>query len=160
MILTSPEGKKSRVGIILVQSNPLDVVKSIELSRAGYRKMVENSIWATGYNLIALPLAAGLLAPWGVLLPSGRRVVAEWLLGNGDGGSLSPYGDVRWLYSPRPGRPDPARNRTCAPERLFAGCRRGLANTSLTAAPLSCSIQVRNQRMKEAPRAWCQDSGG
>ena len=55
-------------GIILVQSNPLDVVKIIELSRASYRKMIENLIWATGYNLVALPLAAGVLAPVGFLL--------------------------------------------------------------------------------------------
>jgi Cu2+-exporting ATPase len=55
-------------GIILVQSNPLDVVKVIELSRASYRKMIQNLIWATGYNLIALPLAAGALAPVGFLL--------------------------------------------------------------------------------------------
>jgi Cu2+-exporting ATPase len=55
-------------GIILVQSNPLDVVKIIELSRASYRKMVENLIWASGYNIIALPLAAGVLAPIGILL--------------------------------------------------------------------------------------------
>ncbi len=50
-------------GIILVRSNPLDVVGIIELSHAGYRKMKENLIWATGYNLIALPLAAGVLEP-------------------------------------------------------------------------------------------------
>ena len=55
-------------GIILVQSNPLDVVKIIELSRASYRKMIENLLWATGYNLVALPLAAGVLAPVGILL--------------------------------------------------------------------------------------------
>ncbi|MCB0177598.1 MAG: heavy metal translocating P-type ATPase, partial [Anaerolineae bacterium] len=55
-------------GIILVQSNPLDVVKIIELSRASYRKMIENLIWATGYNVVALPLAAGVLAPIGILL--------------------------------------------------------------------------------------------
>jgi Cu2+-exporting ATPase len=55
-------------GIILVKSNPLDVVKVIELSRASYRKMVENLIWAAGYNIVALPLAAGALAPIGVLL--------------------------------------------------------------------------------------------
>ena len=55
-------------GIILVKSNPLDVVKVIQLSRASYRKMIENLIWATGYNVIALPLAAGILAPIGVLL--------------------------------------------------------------------------------------------
>jgi Cu2+-exporting ATPase len=55
-------------GIILVKSNPLDVVKVVELSRASYRKMVENLIWAAGYNVVALPLAAGVLAPIGLLL--------------------------------------------------------------------------------------------
>src|SRR5439155_20600933 len=55
-------------GIILVKSNPLDVVKVIELSRASYRKMVQNLLWATGYNVVALPLAAGILAPIGVVL--------------------------------------------------------------------------------------------
>jgi Cu2+-exporting ATPase len=55
-------------GIILVQSNPLDVVKIFELSRATYRKMVQNLIWATGYNVIALPLAAGVLASVGFVL--------------------------------------------------------------------------------------------
>ncbi|MDX1523750.1 MAG: HAD-IC family P-type ATPase, partial [Anaerolineae bacterium] len=55
-------------GIILVQSNPLDVVKIIELSRASYGKMIQNLIWATGYNLVALPLAAGVLAPIGFVL--------------------------------------------------------------------------------------------
>jgi Cu2+-exporting ATPase len=55
-------------GIILVQSNPLDVVKIMELSRATYGKMIQNLIWATGYNVVALPLAAGLLAPLGILL--------------------------------------------------------------------------------------------
>jgi Cu2+-exporting ATPase len=54
--------------VILVQSNPLDVVKIIALSRASYRKMVQNLAWAAGYNVIALPLAAGVLAPWGILL--------------------------------------------------------------------------------------------
>ncbi len=55
-------------GIILVQNNPLDVVKIIALSRASYRKMVENLWWAAGYNIITLPLAAGVLAPWGISL--------------------------------------------------------------------------------------------
>ena len=55
-------------GIILVKSNPLDVVKIFELSRASYRKMIENLIWAAGYNVFALPLAAGVLAPMGILL--------------------------------------------------------------------------------------------
>ena len=55
-------------GIILVQSNPLDVVKVFELSRATWRKMIQNLIWATGYNVFALPLAAGVLAPVGFVL--------------------------------------------------------------------------------------------
>jgi len=54
--------------IILVKNNPLDVVRLIELSRASYRKMVQNLLWATGYNVVALPLAAGVLAPVGILL--------------------------------------------------------------------------------------------
>jgi Cu2+-exporting ATPase len=44
------------------------VVKVVELSRASYRKMIQNLLWAAGYNVIALPLAAGILAPWGTLL--------------------------------------------------------------------------------------------
>ena len=54
--------------IILVQSNPEDVVKIFTLSRASYKKMKENLIWAAGYNVVALPLAAGILAPFGFLL--------------------------------------------------------------------------------------------
>ncbi|MFB6144332.1 MAG: copper-translocating P-type ATPase [Candidatus Nanohaloarchaea archaeon] len=54
--------------IILVQNNPVDVVKLLKLSNASYRKMVQNLFWATGYNAIALPLAAGVLAPFGIIL--------------------------------------------------------------------------------------------
>lgn len=54
--------------LILVKSNPLHVVRIIELSRATQRKMIQNLIWATGYNVAAIPLAAGVLAPWGILL--------------------------------------------------------------------------------------------
>lgn len=54
--------------IILVQSNPLDIVKIVGLSRASYRKMIQNLWWAAGYNIIALPLAAGVLAPIGIIL--------------------------------------------------------------------------------------------
>jgi Cu2+-exporting ATPase len=54
--------------VILVRSNPLDVVAIVELSRATYRKMIQNLVWATGYNVIAIPLAAGALYAWGVLL--------------------------------------------------------------------------------------------
>jgi Cu2+-exporting ATPase len=56
-------------GLILVRSNPLDVVKIIALSRASQRKMVQNIWWAAGYNIIAIPLAAGILAPIGFNLP-------------------------------------------------------------------------------------------
>ena len=56
-------------GLILVQSNPLDVVKIIELSKASQRKMVQNIWWAAGYNIVAIPLAAGILAPIGFDLP-------------------------------------------------------------------------------------------
>ncbi len=54
--------------IILVRSNPLDIVKIIRLSRATYSKMRQNLVWATGYNVIAIPLAMGVLAPIGITL--------------------------------------------------------------------------------------------
>jgi Cu2+-exporting ATPase len=54
--------------VILVQSNPMDVVRLVKLSKASYRKMQENIVWAAGYNVFALPLAAGVLAPIGILL--------------------------------------------------------------------------------------------
>ena len=54
--------------IVLVRSDPRDVPRIVELSRASYRKMVQNLWWATGYNVVAIPVAAGVLAPWGVLL--------------------------------------------------------------------------------------------
>jgi Cu2+-exporting ATPase len=56
-------------GIVLARSDPRDVVGAIELSRATYRKMVQNLAWATGYNLVAIPVAAGILMPWGIDLP-------------------------------------------------------------------------------------------
>lgn len=52
--------------IVLVQSNPLDVVGILELSRATHRKMIQNLWWATGYNIFAIPLAAGILVPFGL----------------------------------------------------------------------------------------------
>jgi Cu2+-exporting ATPase len=55
-------------GIVLVNSNPKDVVSLILFGKATYRKMIQNLIWATGYNVIALPLAAGVLYQQGVLL--------------------------------------------------------------------------------------------
>jgi Cu2+-exporting ATPase len=63
-------------GIVLVRSDPRDVVRAIELSRATYRKMVQNLLWATAYNLIAIPVAAGLLIRWGVDLPMSVGAIA------------------------------------------------------------------------------------
>lgn len=54
--------------VILVRSNPLDVAAIVQLSRATYGKMFQNLLWATGYNVVAIPLAAGVLYTWGVLL--------------------------------------------------------------------------------------------
>jgi Cu2+-exporting ATPase len=54
--------------IVLVRSNPLDVLNLIRLSRLTYKKMVQNLFWATGYNAAAIPLAAGVLAPVGIIL--------------------------------------------------------------------------------------------
>jgi Cu2+-exporting ATPase len=56
-------------GIVLVRDDPRDVAGAIELSRATYRKMVQNLAWATGYNVLAIPVAAGVLAPIGFILP-------------------------------------------------------------------------------------------
>ena len=55
-------------GIVLVNSNPSDIVNLLLFSKATYRKMIQNLYWATGYNVVALPLAAGVLYQYGVLL--------------------------------------------------------------------------------------------
>ncbi|MFU8891778.1 MAG: heavy metal translocating P-type ATPase [Anaerosomatales bacterium] len=54
--------------IVLVRSDPRDIPKIITLSRGTYRKMLQNLWWAAGYNIVAIPLAAGVLAAWGILL--------------------------------------------------------------------------------------------
>ena len=54
--------------VVLVKSNPKDVVSLIDLSRKTYRKMIQNLWWASGYNILAIPLAAGALAPFGIVL--------------------------------------------------------------------------------------------
>ena len=54
--------------VVLVKSNPKDVVDLMDLSKRTYRKMVQNLWWATGYNIFAIPLAAGVLAPIGIVL--------------------------------------------------------------------------------------------
>jgi Cu2+-exporting ATPase len=54
--------------VILVRSNPQDVTNVVALSKATYRKMVQNLAWATGYNVVAIPLAAGVAYSAGILL--------------------------------------------------------------------------------------------
>jgi Cu2+-exporting ATPase len=54
--------------VVLVRSDPRDVPRIVALSRASYRKMVQNLWWAAGYNVLAIPLAAGVLARWGIVL--------------------------------------------------------------------------------------------
>jgi P-type Cu2+ transporter len=63
-------------GIVLVRSDPRDVVKAIELSRATYRKMIQNLVWATAYNLVTIPVAGGLFVHWGFDLPMSVGAVA------------------------------------------------------------------------------------
>ena len=60
---------RASAGIVLVRNDPRDVVRIVELSRATYSKMVQNLVWAVGYNAVALPLAAGVLASVGFVLP-------------------------------------------------------------------------------------------
>ena len=54
--------------VVLVRSDPRDVPRIIDLAKASYRKMIQNLAWATGYNVVAIPLAAGVLARWGIVL--------------------------------------------------------------------------------------------
>ncbi len=55
--------------VVLVEDDPEDVVRLLLLARATYRKMLENLAWATGYNALAIPLAAGIAVPFGIVLP-------------------------------------------------------------------------------------------
>ncbi|MGK7312311.1 MAG: heavy metal translocating P-type ATPase, partial [Candidatus Longimicrobiales bacterium M2_2A_002] len=54
--------------VVLVRSDPRDVPRIVALSKATYRKMIQNLWWAAGYNIVAIPLAAGVLYSWGILL--------------------------------------------------------------------------------------------
>jgi Cu2+-exporting ATPase len=56
-------------GVVLASDDPRAVLSVVRLSRASYAKMIQNLAWATGYNVLALPLAAGVLAWAGVVLP-------------------------------------------------------------------------------------------
>jgi Cu2+-exporting ATPase len=61
--------------VVLVRSDPRDVSRIIALSRATYRKMIQNLWWAAGYNILAIPIAAGVLAPLGIVLPPAAGAV-------------------------------------------------------------------------------------
>ncbi|HEY0737068.1 MAG TPA: heavy metal translocating P-type ATPase [Herpetosiphonaceae bacterium] len=61
---------RASAGIVLVKNDPRDIARIMKLSKASYRKMVQNLAWAVGYNAIALPLAAGVLANVGIVLPA------------------------------------------------------------------------------------------
>src|SRR6266700_2626765 len=63
-------------GIVLVRNDPRDVVAALKLSRATYRKKIQNLVWATAYNLVAIPVAGGLLVRWGLDLPMSVGAVA------------------------------------------------------------------------------------
>lgn len=65
--------------VVLVRNDPRDVSRIIRLSRVTYRKMVQNLWWAAGYNIVAIPLAAGVLAPIGVVLSPAFGAVLMWL---------------------------------------------------------------------------------
>jgi len=61
--------------VVLVRSDPRDVSRIISLSKATYRKMIQNLWWAAGYNILAIPIAAGVLAPLGIVLPPAAGAV-------------------------------------------------------------------------------------
>ncbi len=64
----------------MIRSDPRDVARIITLSKATYRKMMQNLWWAAGYNIVAIPLASGVLAPWGIVLnPAGGAILMSLL---------------------------------------------------------------------------------
>ncbi len=75
--------------IVLMRSDPRDVARVVTLSRASYRKMVQNLWWAAGYNIVAIPLAAGVLAPVGLRALTGNRRGAD-VAEHGGGGRQRP----------------------------------------------------------------------
>jgi Cu2+-exporting ATPase len=63
-------------GVVLASSDPRSVTGAIDLSRASYRKMIQNLVWATAYNLVAIPIAAGAFEFAGIVLPPAAAAVA------------------------------------------------------------------------------------
>ncbi len=96
-------------GIVLVRSDPRDVVGAIELSRASYNKMVQNLVWATGYNLVAIPVAMGLFVPWGIDISMAAGAVAMSL------STIIVAANAQLLRRVRL-RPQPVSDRSAAPQ--------------------------------------------
>ena len=96
-------------GIVLVRSDPRDVVGAIQLSRATYRKMIQNLVWATAYNLVAIPVAAGMLVPWGFDMPMAAGAVAM------SASTIIVAANAQLLRRLRLG-PEPARHPTISPQ--------------------------------------------
>jgi Cu2+-exporting ATPase len=101
-------------GIVLVRSDPRDVVAAIELSRATYAKMVQNLVWATGYNLVAIPIAMGVLVPWGIDLPMAIGAIAMSLSTIIVAANAQLLRRVRLRRSPPTGQPPTGQRRPAA----------------------------------------------
>ena len=110
----APTWRSRRPGVVLASSDPRPVLSVIILSEAAYRKMQQNLWWAAGYNLISVPLAAGVLAPIGFVLPMS---VGAILMSAVDGGG-------------RAQRP------AAAPARPTARCRRSVVQPAQLLAQL------------------------
>jgi Cu2+-exporting ATPase len=95
-------------GIVLVRSDPRDVVGAIALSRATYAKMIQNLVWATGYNLLAIPVGAGVLVPWGFDLPMAVGAIAMSLSTIIVAANAQLLRGVHLRPEERPARPIPA----------------------------------------------------
>ncbi len=89
-------------GVVLAADDPRAVLSVIELSKASYRKMWQNLAWATGYNVVTVPLAAGVLAFAGILVSPGRRRDPDVRLDH----RRRPQRPAPPPPEPDPGRPD------------------------------------------------------
>lgn len=54
--------------LVPIEADPMDAVKVLNLAKKTYSKTIQNLLWATGYNVVAIPLAAGVLSAWGIVL--------------------------------------------------------------------------------------------
>ena len=159
-------------GVVLASSDPRGVVAVIRLSQASYRKMVQNLVWAAGYNVVAIPLAAGGLAWAGITLPPALGavlmsvstvVVALARPFHCCGASTSgpprpetaiPQPQGLWPYDHSPLRRD-VRCRCCRPRRraVAAGEGRGHGSSGGSAAATRNRVGRHGRHRVRAPRA-------